>query len=109
MNFEKDFEKLVELYHLIQNETANLNNSESKLDQMCNDFVKKHTIENEALKVDMEVRKPRKKKRVQTSPDSRFVDIEAIEKSRGIKIASPVESEDEEDQESEVSCIIVKW
>ena len=65
--------------------------------------------ENEALKVDMEVRKPRKKKRVQTSPDSRFVDIEAIEKSRGIKIASPVESEDEEDQESEVSCIIVKW
>jgi hypothetical protein len=66
--------------------------------------------ENELLKAKLEAMAPVKRKKVPTSPNSRFVQIEAIRKAQIAARAIEAESADEEgSEESETpeDCIVV--
>lgn len=68
-------------------------------------------LQIQALETQLEAARPRKRKKVETSPNSRFADIEAIQRAQAdVKEAENMEDDGEESEVSDIEdrCIVVQ-
>ena len=67
--------------------------------------------QNQALERELEALRPRKRRRVRTSPNSKFVNIEAIKEAQEEADGAEIEEDDEEGSDVSIingSCIVVQ-